>query len=66
MTDLLIVRKKKKCIDSQEQDASLGGNVEVNTLSQFIDHDPHMPSDKLKCGILEKLISHAKQTSIQM
>lgn len=42
---------KKRCIDNQEQDASLGRKKSRNyTFSQFIDHDPRMPSDRLPCS----------------
>ena len=48
---LLIARKKKRCIDNQEQDASLGRKKSRNyTFSQFIDDDPRMPSDRLPCS----------------
>ena len=49
--DLLIVRKKKRCLNDQEQDASFGRKKSRNyTFSQFIDHDPRMPSDRLPCS----------------
>ena len=49
--DHLIVRKKKRCLKDQEQDASLGRKrLRSYTFSQFIDHDPHMPSDRLPCS----------------
>ena len=49
--DLLIVRKKKRWLNDQEQDASLGRKKSRSyTFSQFIDHDPRMPSDRLPCS----------------
>ena len=51
MKDLLIVRKKKRCLNDQEQDASLGTKKSRSyTFSQLIDHDPRMPSDRLPCS----------------
>ena len=49
--DLLIVRKKKRCLNDQEQDPTLETKKSRKyTFSQFIDHDPRMPTDRVPCS----------------
>jgi hypothetical protein len=60
--DLLIARKKKRCLEEQETCASLDRKKSRNyTFSQFIDHDPRMPFDRLPsspdklCSIVDSM-----------